>query len=85
MKEPEWINGLPFYEPSNARSKVMNIGDVIEDMIYLKSKYGISFPDDNAINDACNILARLPRNCDVADWIIANGWSDENPGKSVHK
>ena len=49
----------------------MNIGDVIEDMIYLKSKYGISFPDDNAINDACNILARLPRDCEVTDWIVS--------------
>jgi len=63
----------------------MNIGNVIEDMIYLKNKYGISFPDDNAINDACNILARLPRNCEVADWIISNERKDENLGVSVYK
>lgn len=63
----------------------MNIGNVIEDMIYLKNKYGISFPDDNAINDACNILARLPRNCEVADWIISNEQRNENLGVSVHK
>ena len=55
----------------------MNIGDVIEEMIYLKSKYGISFPDDNAINDACNILSRLPRKCNVAEWIITNSQNDE--------
>jgi len=63
----------------------MNIGNVIEDMIYLKNKYGISFPDDNAINDACNILARLPRNCEVVDWIISNERRNENPGVSVYK
>lgn len=75
--KPEWKNGLPFYKPLNLRSKEMNIGDVIEEMIYLKSKYGISFPDDNAINDACNILSRLPRKCDVAEWIITNSQNDE--------
>lgn len=74
---PEWINGLPFYKPLNVRSKEMSIGDVIEEMICLKSKYGITFPDDNAINDACNILSRLPRKSDVTDWIVLNSQNDE--------
>ncbi len=55
----------------------MSIGDVIEEMICLKSKYGITFPDDNAINDACNILSRLPRKSDVTDWIVLNSQNDE--------
>lgn len=67
---PQWINGLPFYTPSKERIKEMKIGEVAEYLIYIKSKYNINFPDDNAINDACNILTRLPRQQEVADWIV---------------
>lgn len=67
---PQWINGLPFYTPHQERIKEMKIGEVTEYLIYIKSKYNINFPDDNAINDACNILTRLPRQQEVADWIV---------------
>ena len=67
---PEWMNGLPFYTPKQERIKEMKIGEVIEYLIYIKSKYNVNFPDDNAINDACNVLSRLQRQQEVSDWII---------------
>lgn len=71
MREtPELINELLFYTPSNERIREMSIGEVVEYLIYIKSKYNVRFPDDNAINDACNILTRLPRQQEVADWIL---------------
>ena len=73
----EWIGGLPFYSPSNEKRKEMNIGGLVEELIYLKRKYGIGYPNDNAINDACNILSRLPRNCDITEWLILNPKPEE--------
>lgn len=70
---PQWINGLLFYTSSKERIKEMKIGELTEYLIYIKSKYNINFPDDNAINDACNILDRLPKRQEVADWIVEHG------------
>lgn len=67
-----WIGGMPFYEPDNERRIDLKIGEIVEDLIYLKRKYGISYPNDSAINDACNILNRLPRDKTAVDWIIEN-------------
>lgn len=56
----EVIGGLPFYTPSHERGNYMTIGALVEDLIYLKNKYNIGYPDDNAINDICNIVEKLP-------------------------
>jgi hypothetical protein len=69
---PEVIDGLPFYTLSQERIREMKIGEVIEYLIYIKSKYNVSFPDDNAINDACNVLNRLPRQQEVSDWLVSH-------------
>ncbi|WP_185967699.1 hypothetical protein [Clostridium sp. HBUAS56010] len=54
----------------------MNIGEVVEELINYKREFGISYPRDSAINDACNILSRLPRDKTAADWIIENGGTE---------
>lgn len=59
--EPEWICDLPFYEVSNERMESMTIGELVEELINIKRRYDIGYPDDNAINHACNILDKLPR------------------------
>ncbi len=69
----QWIGGLPFYEPYNERSVELSIGEIVEELIYYKKEFGISYPRDAAINDACNILSKLPRDKTAADWIIENG------------
>lgn len=73
---PQLFDGLLFHTPSQERIKDMNIGEVVEYLIYIKSKYNVRFPDDNAINDACNILTRLPKQQDVVDWIIEHNKMD---------
>ena len=70
MNETQLTSGLLFYTPSQERIREMNIGEVVEYLIYIKSKYSVRFPDDNAISDACNILTRLPRQQEVAEWIV---------------
>ncbi|SEU09812.1 hypothetical protein SAMN05443270_3130 [Lacrimispora sphenoides] len=72
----EYIGGLPFYEPSNERRIELNIGEVVEELINYKREFGISYPRDAAINDACNILSRLPRDKKAVDWIIENGGTE---------
>lgn len=47
----------------------MTIGAVIEGLIDLKRKENIYYPDDIAINNACNILEQLPRTQKVEEWI----------------
>ena len=47
----------------------MTVGTLIEKLIYYKRKYEIYYPDDEAINKACNVLERLPYDIDVDDWI----------------
>lgn len=69
QEAPEWIYGLPFYTPRHERSNYMTIGALVEDLIELKRRYEISHPDDNVINDACNILDKLPAQDNVAEWI----------------
>ena len=69
----QWIGGLPFYEPDNERRIELNIGAIVEELIFIKRQYGISYPNDTAINDACNILDRLPRDKTASEWIIENG------------
>lgn len=66
--------GLPFVTVQNGRMIYMNntIGELIERLIQLKNSYDIYYPDDNAINAACNILERLPRTENVSDWIQNN-------------
>ncbi|WP_166433369.1 hypothetical protein [Lacrimispora sphenoides] len=54
----------------------MNIGEVVEELINYKREFGISYPRDAAINDACNILSRLPRDKKAVDWIIENGGTE---------
>jgi hypothetical protein len=39
----------------------MTVGELVEELITIKRKYNIGYPDDNIINDACNILDKLPR------------------------
>ena len=64
--------GLPFVTVFNGRMKSMKIGEIVEDLIQLKRDKDIYYPDDNAINLACNILERLPREKDVHEWIKEN-------------
>ena len=61
MIEPEWVYGIPFYTVTNERMEAMTIGELVEELINIKRKYDIGYPDDNAINNACNILDKLPR------------------------
>ena len=63
----EWICGLPFHSPSNNMEEFMTIGTLIEELIYLKRKYDICYPDDNYINSVCNILERMPQNIEIAE------------------
>ena len=60
---------LPFVVVSNERMTSMTIGEVVEELIYIKEHNNITYPYDEAINNACNILARLPRTRNVYDWI----------------
>lgn len=50
----------------------MRIGEIVESLIQLKRDKDIYYPNDNAINLACNILERLPREKDVYEWIKEN-------------
>ena len=54
------------------RMESMKIGEVVESLIQLKRDKDIYYPNDNAINLACNILERLPREKDVYEWIKEN-------------
>lgn len=58
---PEWICGLPFYTVLNERMESMTIGELVEELINIKRQYDIGYPDDSAINNACNILDKFPR------------------------
>lgn len=70
--EPEWICDLPFYMVTNERMTSMIIGEVVEELIQIKKDYDIRYPYDEAINNACNILDRLPREKSVYEWIQEN-------------
>jgi hypothetical protein len=65
MQEPEWICGLPFYTPSRKMEDLMTVGTLIEELIYMKKKYDIFYPDDNYINLACNVLEKMPQQLEV--------------------
>ena len=43
----------------------MTVGALIEELIYLKKKYDIYYPDDNYINLACNVLERMPQQLEI--------------------
>lgn len=64
--------GLPFVTVPNERMDNMTIGEVIEELIYTKKEKEIYYPYDKAINNACNILERLPRNQTVEEWLKNN-------------
>ena len=67
MREPEWICGLPFYIPSRNMEDWMIVGSLIEELIYIKKKYDICYPDDNYINSACNVLEKMPQNIEISE------------------
>ena len=67
MREPEWICGLPFYTPSKNMEDWMTVGALIDELIYLKKKYDIYYPDDNYINLACNALERMPQDIEIIE------------------
>ena len=67
MREPEWICGLPFYTPSKNMEDWMTVGALIDELIYLKKKYDIYYPDDNYINLACNVLERMPQDIEIIE------------------
>jgi hypothetical protein len=64
--------GLPFVTVPNERMGYMIIGEVIEGLIQLKKDKNINYPEDNFINDACNILSKLPREMNIYEWIREN-------------
>jgi hypothetical protein len=64
--------GLPFVTVPNERRTGMTIGQVIEELIQIKKDNDIRYPYDEAMNNACNILSKLPRQEDVYDWINNN-------------
>ena len=68
----DWNDNLPFVTVPNKRRTNMIIGEVVEELIHIKSKYSIGYPYDEAINNACNILDQLPRHMNVDDWIEEN-------------
>ena len=70
--EIEWISGLPFVTVANERMTSMTIGEVVEELIYIKKANEIQHPHDEAINNACNMLGKLPRNKSVYEWIQEN-------------
>lgn len=71
--EPEIICGLPFYTPSRDWRDFMEIGRLVEDLIQLKRDYNISYPDDNIINLACNIIEKLPdQQMTISEWLDKN-------------
>ena len=70
--EPEWICDLPFYMVTNERMTSMTIGEVVEELIQIKKDNNIRYPYDEAINNACNILDKLPSQMNVYEWIKAN-------------
>lgn len=45
----------------------MTTGELIEKIIYIKRKYDICYPDDNAINLACNVLETFSQSSDIYD------------------
>lgn len=47
----------------------MKIGTLIEELICIKKKYDIYYPDDNYINLACNILEKIPQQLEVNELI----------------
>lgn len=63
---------LPFVTVPNERKTNMNISEVVEELINIKRKYNIGYPYEEAINNACNILDRLPRHKNVDEWIEEN-------------
>ena len=67
MQEPEWICRLPFYTPSRNMEDWMTVGALIDELIYLKKKYDIYYPDDNYINSACNVLERMPQDIEIIE------------------
>lgn len=66
------ICDLPFYMVTNERMTSMTIGEVVEELIQIKNHNDIRYPYDEAINSACNILDRLPRQMNVYEWIKEN-------------
>lgn len=67
MREPEWIYELPFYTPLRNMEDWMTVGALIEELIYMKKKYDIYYPDDNYINSACNVLERMPQDIEITE------------------
>ena len=45
----------------------MTVGTLIEELIYLKKKYDIYYPDDNYINSACNVLEKMPQDIEITE------------------
>lgn len=68
----EWKEGLPFYAVKYERRTSMTIGAVVEELIQIKKDKNIYYPYDEAINNACNILSKLPRGEKVEDWLKNN-------------
>ena len=67
MREPEWIGGLPFYTPSRNTEDWMTVSKLIEDLIYIKKKYDIYYPEDDCINSACNVLEKMPQDIEITE------------------
>lgn len=63
----EVIGGLPFYTPVRNMEEFMTVGELVEGLIYLKEKYNISYPDDNYINLACNLLDKQPKDGNISE------------------
>lgn len=63
---------LPFVTVNNERMTSMTIGKVVEELIYIKKSKDIRYPYDEAINNACNILDKLPREKNVYEWLKEN-------------
>jgi hypothetical protein len=70
--DAEYYCGLPFVTVNNERMTNMTIGEVVEGLIQIKKDNDIRYPYDEAINNACNILDRLPITKNVYEWIKEN-------------
>lgn len=45
----------------------MKLGNIVEMLISIKDDYDLAYCERNAINDACNILEKFPRDMEKAD------------------
>ena len=87
MQEPEWICGLPFYTPSRIVEDCMTVRALIEELIYMKKKYEIYYPDDNYINLACNILEKMTQDIEITELLKrleSNKWETRNQKFLIH-